>query len=224
LPSSNSFLFGKFTGTIPTEVGLLGLRPPTQSNTSKGEEEGDAGDLEHSMWATFELALGESLISGRIPSELGLIKDLVSLQLDGTNLEGTIPEELIQGCTNLYHLSLGNTALSGTLSSSFGVLSDLSVLGLENNNFRGRIPSEFAALTNLVLFMVYGNLLTGSIPDALCFENNWNHIGFSFEADCLPTTITSNNGTVTTGEPAMVCLAGCCSMCCDAGTRVCLPQ
>ncbi|XP_078430373.1 leucine-rich repeat protein 2-like isoform X1 [Wolffia australiana] len=76
---------------------------------------------------------------GKIPKELGNLKNLISMDLYGNRLEGEIPK------------SLGN-------------LKSLRFLRLNNNHLTGSIPRELASLSNLRVFDVSNNDLCGTIP------------------------------------------------------------
>ena len=86
-----------------------------------------------------ELDLSFSLLSGRIPSELGLLTNLRQLNLEGNRLTGGIPPEL-------------------------GDLGQLRRLNLRSNSLTGSIPSELGNLGNLMFLSIGDNLLIGGLP------------------------------------------------------------
>ncbi|CAB9511236.1 leucine Rich Repeat [Seminavis robusta] len=201
------FEHNELSGTIPTEVGIL--------SQQVREDNGGPG---------LNFA-GNNALSGTIPSEFGLVNHLKNLYFTDTSIEGTIPEELFLNCLDLKIIIGENCNLGGTLSTNFGLLTNLQYLRLANNNFEGSIPVEFEALTGLKEFTINGNPeLRGIIPDDMCFENVWNAQGLEFVADCAPTAITGSDGTTSMGEPFVSCPEGCCSMCCDGGTGICMEQ
>ncbi|XP_024966248.1 leucine-rich repeat protein 2-like isoform X1 [Cynara cardunculus var. scolymus] len=94
-------------------------------------------------------------IEGKIPKELGNLKNLVSMDLYGNKFEGEIPK-------------------------SFSKLKSLRFLRLNNNRLSGPIPRELTKLSNLKVFNVSHNNLCGTIPvdgpfasfPSNSFENN----------------------------------------------------
>ena len=84
---------------------------------------------------------GNSL-SGEIPTEVGLLPELLSFDA-GSNL------------------------LTGTIPSEFGLLSNMNLLWLDNNLIGGVVPE---ALSEVDFTQVYLNstLLEGSIPIGMC--------------------------------------------------------
>ncbi|CAB9510759.1 leucine Rich Repeat [Seminavis robusta] len=181
--------YNDLTGTVPSEFGLL--------TSLKGN-----------------LYLGHTHISGTLPSEIALLSTLQDIDLSSTNMQGTLPQEMYTGLTDLRAFSGNNCNFSGTISSSLGLLTSLVWLRLANNNFHGTIPSEIEELTSLMHLVVNGNQLTGTVPASLCLSAAFVEIyGAALVADCLPNQET--------GLPTIVCAADCCTSCCD-NTGVCL--
>lgn len=79
-------------------------------------------------------------LSGTIPAEIGLLSNLIDLDLGESGLRGRLPESLFQ-LTNLQSLRLQTNRLSGTLSESFSRLSKLESLFLGDNALHGPFPS-----------------------------------------------------------------------------------
>lgn len=130
-------------------------------------------------------------ISTSIDPAIGTLKYLRYLDLNGTYIFGTIPEEIGQ-CesleflsvksglvrkplpeslgllSKLEHLSITHLGgLAGTLSNSLGRLKNLETLDLSDNLFIGTIPDSIALLPNLSEIILHGNELTGTIPNFL---------------------------------------------------------
>ncbi|XP_075475565.1 BRASSINOSTEROID INSENSITIVE 1-associated receptor kinase 1-like isoform X2 [Primulina tabacum] len=78
-------------------------------------------------------------ITGRIPSELGSLTSLVSLDLYLNSLIGPIPDTL-GNLQKLRFLRLNNNSLTGEIPRSLTNITTLQVLDLSNNHLTGRIP------------------------------------------------------------------------------------
>ncbi|XP_026657899.2 LRR receptor kinase BAK1-like isoform X2 [Phoenix dactylifera] len=79
-------------------------------------------------------------ISGTIPSDLGNLTNLVSLDLYLNNFTGGIPDSLGK-LIKLRFLRLNNNSLSGPIPQSLTNITALQVLDLSNNNLSGGVPS-----------------------------------------------------------------------------------
>ena len=112
------------------------------------------------------LHLGNSLLSGQIPPELGNLTALEELILDNNQLNGEIPPEL-SNLVNLEYMSLGNNLLTGQIPAWLGNLTGLKSLYLVNNQLNGEIPHELGNLTALKRLDLRDNQLTGGIPAEL---------------------------------------------------------
>lgn len=86
------------------------------------------------------------------------------INLDGNNLDGTIPVEL-ELMSFLRKLTLPNNVLQGSIPAELGRIPNLGFLHLSNNQLSGNIPSplpgDYPFLTSL---WANSNLLSGNIP------------------------------------------------------------
>ena len=108
-----------------------------------------------------------------IPLEIGVLTQLIFLNLYGNRLIGTIPSSL-GNLTKLTELDLLMNSLTGTIPSLLGNLTQLSSLGLSFNQLNGTVPSIVGNLIKLTSLFLGDNQLTGSIPSTL--DSSCNHI------------------------------------------------
>jgi hypothetical protein len=91
----------------------------------------------------------DSRISGQVPSEIGSLSSLRTLDLGMTYVEGTIPTEIGQ-LSSLEGFSISaNRGITGTLPSEVGLLSSLESFLAPNTGLSGILPSELGLLENI---------------------------------------------------------------------------
>jgi hypothetical protein len=106
------------------------------------------------------------VVGNTIPTEIGLLTQLTSLNLFSKHLIGTIPSTL-GNLIQLTFLGLENNHLHGTIPSTFGKLVKLNHLYLQQNTLTGSIPSTLENLKQLNHLSLYRNQLTGTFSSAL---------------------------------------------------------
>ena len=114
----------------------------------------------------FTLDLANNQLSGSIPTQLGSLTNLQRLDLSGNQLTGTIPTQL-GSLTALRTLRLNNNQLSGSIPTQLGSLTGLLTLRLDNNQLSGSIPTQLGSLSSLTFLELDNNQLSGSIPTQL---------------------------------------------------------
>ena len=117
-----------------------------------------------------DLHLDQRGLQGRVPSAIGRLGELTSLNLswnvdDGRHrgLSGEIPREL-GNLTNLIVLALNNNQLSGEIPAELGHLSKLTFLALNANNFQGDLPPELGNLAQVEHLKLVESGLGGCVP------------------------------------------------------------
>ena len=105
-------------------------------------------------------------LRGPIPSELGSLSGLTSLNLRANALEGPIPAEL-GNLAGLEELWFDGNALDGAIPPELGALAVLEELWLNDNQLDGAIPPELGGLARLRSLSLSGNALDGAIPPEL---------------------------------------------------------
>ncbi|KAL0003753.1 hypothetical protein SO802_011314 [Lithocarpus litseifolius] len=119
--------------------------------------------------------LQRNKLGGRIPEEIGNLKYLVILALDGNHFCGPIPPS-IGNLSHLTTLLLNQNELSGKIPISLGSLK-LENLFLFINKLSGSVPDEIGNLSslvalhlaekNLTVLRVAGNMISGTIPNEI---------------------------------------------------------
>ncbi len=112
------------------------------------------------------ISVDNNQLIGTIPTEIGDLINLTTLQLSGNQLTGPIPPE-IGNLTNLTTLNLSNNQLLGPIPVELGNLTNLTTLYGYNNQLTGPIPPEIGDLASLNTLHLSGNQLTGTPPPEL---------------------------------------------------------
>ena len=113
-----------------------------------------------------ELDLSSNGLEGELPSELGQMTEMKSLNFYGNKLSGVIPSSVGQ-MTDLRRMYLNANQLSGSIPSELGNLPKLTRLGLSENQLTGSIPDELGNLVYLISLNLEINELSGPIPATL---------------------------------------------------------
>jgi Leucine-rich repeat (LRR) protein len=106
------------------------------------------------------------LLTGTIPSELGNLAKLKSLDISECNLHGTIPTELFR-LTSLEKLNLNTNLFTGTLPSEIGNLKHAKEIKVSRGFLNGTLPASIGSLSMIENLELYGNLISGSIPEEM---------------------------------------------------------
>ena len=137
-------------GTVPVSLGRLTrlIDLDLSNNELTGEIPGELGDL----YFLRVLNLRTNELTGEIPDELGNLRNLKVLNLHSNSLSGGIPD--LSGITGLVELYLPNNA-------------DYDVDGdkVEGTGLTGEIPTWLNGMTNMRELWLWGNSLSGSVPD-----------------------------------------------------------
>ncbi|KAL3798526.1 hypothetical protein HJC23_011830 [Cyclotella cryptica] len=125
---------------------------------------------------------------------------VVSIELVGNNLDGSIPSEFFVYFSDLMILNLADNHLRGSIPTSVGALTSLSTLELAENELTSHIPTELGKLTNLDHLFLQSNYLEGQMPHEVCALRS-NHTLTMLWVDC--------NGF----PPRVQCRTTCCTSC-----------
>lgn len=136
---------------------------------------------------------------GNIPTSLGNLTKLETLNLSYNQLSGSIPSFLFANLSRLLNLRLNNNQLTGSIPSTIGNLSNLGVLNLNANQLTGSIPAELGNISGFftAIFLNH-NQLSGQIPASIgnltslrYFEANNNQLSGSLPASLGKLAILS---------------------------------
>ncbi|XP_066398740.1 tyrosine-sulfated glycopeptide receptor 1-like [Miscanthus floridulus] len=95
------------------------------------------------------------------------LRNLATLDLEGNNLAGSIPDSIGQ-LKELEELRLVLNSMSGELPSSLGSCTNLIIIDLKFNNFSGEISKvNFSTLHNLEILDLLDNSFTGTVPESI---------------------------------------------------------
>lgn len=144
-----------------------------------------------------ELKFGGKNLKGPIPSAIGFLSEVTTIDFNNNNqqLTGTIPPSM-GNLSNLQNLTLSRSGLTGTIPVEFERLTKLVLLQMHTSNFIGPIPPNvIGKMTGLTSLELKLNQFTGPIPaDMLTHPkfNNWNatanicpqQTGFKFSNLC----------------------------------------
>ncbi|KAI3820113.1 hypothetical protein L1987_13971 [Smallanthus sonchifolius] len=155
--------FNNLEGYIPVNASKSLFRLRLGSNRLRGEipvwsSGNDAPSLAY-------LELGYSYLTGLIPPELRLYKNLSLLDLSHNNLIGSVPRDL-GDLNKLQGVQLDHNRLSGEFPSEIGGLEILVKLNMSWNLLSGSIPPSLSRLEMLTNLDLQVNNLSGQIPDS----------------------------------------------------------
>ncbi|KAH9332085.1 hypothetical protein KI387_004193, partial [Taxus chinensis] len=167
----------------------------------KGTLPSDIGSL--SDLRSLDLSYNKEL-TGQIPSSIGQLLHLDTLILIGCAFTGSIPSEL-GNLRNLTFLALNSNKLSGKIPASIGNLEQLYWLDIADNQIGGTLPVSTATspgldkLLSAKHFHFNKNQLEGMIPPGI-FNSDMQLIHVLFDSNRLTGEIPSTVGLLSTLE------------------------
>lgn len=105
-------------------------------------------------------------LTGRLPPELGSLRNLRVISLTHNSLTGSIPREMGR-LQSLESIRLGNNRITGEIPRELGDLANLENLVLSGNGMAGAIPPELGNLRKLRWLDLGQNPIAGDIPPEL---------------------------------------------------------
>ncbi|XP_058112339.1 LRR receptor-like serine/threonine-protein kinase EFR isoform X2 [Magnolia sinica] len=183
----------RFSGNIPFSVGnmsllgelylaennLQGFIPPTLGNCrnlyvlnlSQNSLHGDIPKQVFSLVSlTLSLSLDGNFLTGRLPEDVGDLKNIEEIHVARNRMSGEIPQAL-GDCLKLEHLSLEGNFFNGTIPRSLNTLKVIQILDLSDNNLSGQIPKYLEEFRFLQYLNLSFNDLDGEVPQEGVFRN-----------------------------------------------------
>ncbi|KAL5834345.1 hypothetical protein ACOSQ4_013842 [Xanthoceras sorbifolium] len=129
------------------------------------------------------LDLSNNSFEGHIPSSIGEMKGLNTLDLSSNNFSRELPKSFISGgvpvqlsnIKGLEFLDISKNRLSGSIASSIN-LSSVQHLYLQQNTLNGSISNAFFRSSTLVLLDMRDNKFSGNIPNQI--DNGLSNLNF----------------------------------------------
>ncbi|KAK2400648.1 receptor protein kinase protein ZAR1 [Trifolium repens] len=171
-----------------------------------------------------QLTLPSKSLTGYIPSELGHLTQLTTLNLSNNNFTKTIPNSLFNTTNNLIILDLSHNSLSGPLPPSFTSLKSLIHCDLSSNFLNGSLPESLTELTALTgTLNLSFNGFSGEIPASL--GNLPVEVSLDLRDNNLTGEIPQVGSLLNQGPTAFSGNPGLCgfplrNLCLDARTKV----
>lgn len=141
------------------------------------------------------IVLNDNNLRGRLPWQLTLLSNLISMDFDGNRIGGPIPRRYSQ-LSLLETLWASGNALTGTLPNDLP--SRLDSIDLGDNNLSGSLPSSWSEMSNITYIALIFNRLTGSLPTS--WQSLTSLQTLDLEGNSLDGLIPSGYGALTNLE------------------------
>jgi len=150
-------------------------------------------------------------LTGTLPTELGMMTSMTTLEVGQNNLDSSLPTELGM-MTNMREFWVYNNNLESSLPTELGLMTAMTNFRVYNNNLEGSLPTELELLTAMQTFYVFGNAgLCGPLVDVGnvgytygLLSNGHHTSGTNLENACptiAPTSTPTSSPTETTSTP-----------------------
>ena len=173
----------KLTGSIPESI--YGLDNLYIVELWSNKLSGELSEKFWSMPSLEHLAVDDNKITGQLTPAVAKAKRLRWLGVGSNLLKGTIPaeitelSELVYFSTENHPVSNGTITeaqneISGQIPDNLDKLQNLYYFLVENNYLEGNLPACLAKMPKLKCLEVYGNRLSGEIPEEVVACANWD--------------------------------------------------
>eukprot|EP00816_Leptocylindrus_hargravesii_P006207 CAMPEP_0196819544 /NCGR_PEP_ID=MMETSP1362-20130617/71050_1 /TAXON_ID=163516 /ORGANISM="Leptocylindrus danicus, Strain CCMP1856" /LENGTH=839 /DNA_ID=CAMNT_0042198083 /DNA_START=125 /DNA_END=2641 /DNA_ORIENTATION=+ len=169
--------YGILCNYVGNDETIVGIK--LNNNKLRGTLPSEIGLLTNLM--TLELRYNS--ITGSLPTEIGQMTNLRTLNVQETDIGGTIPSEigLLQNLERLLiHYDNGNSRLDGKIPSEIGLLRSLKEVMFTHTSLNGSIPSEIGQLSSLEIMYLTHNFLQGTISTEIGMLSELRHLFFAY--------------------------------------------
>ena len=200
----------KLTGEVPEEV--FSLTKLTDLFFQSNDLTGTFSDKYTQLTNLKNLYINNNKnLKGSLPTSIGQMTVLESINIAQTQFSGTIPEELGQ-CTALKNIMAwnnnlsgeipdfwdklpnvgviqfyGNPGITGPIPPTMGTLTKATGIQLKECNLTGNIPASFGGLEKCGNLQLNGNKLSGVVPAEVQSHAKWQATtGWKYEVNILP--------------------------------------
>jgi len=143
-------------------------------------------------------------LEGELPSSIGQLTYLETLELSFNKLSGSIPTE-IGNLINLKTLAFNGNYIEGNIPESIGNLSKLTQLHVSSNLLTGVLPETICNLNYLEVLNVFDNNLSGYLPSQLAYSKSLKELMVAennfIENKNFSAILLSNGASVNLTEP-----------------------
>ncbi|XP_044488622.1 leucine-rich repeat receptor-like protein kinase PXC2 [Mangifera indica] len=179
------------TGNLPFWIFKMRLQRLSLSGNRLG------GRIDYASFSSLNqglevLDLSSNVLSGEIPSNIGVLRSLLLLNMSRNYLFGSIPAS-VGALKATQILDLSKNWLNGSIPSEIGGAVSLKELRLEKNYLTGKIPTQIENCSSLTSLILSQNNLTGSFPAAIANLSNLQYVDLSFNnlTGSLPKGLTN---------------------------------
>ncbi|KAH9667849.1 hypothetical protein KPL70_021203 [Citrus sinensis] len=124
------------------------------------------------------LDLSFNWFSGSIPASIFNMSSLLSIRFTNNTLFGELPPNFCNHLSNLESLFLKSNMFHGKIPSTLSNCKRLRNISLSLNDFSGTIPKEIGNVTKLIGLYLQGNQLQGMINESSGILQNWRSYGY----------------------------------------------
>uniref|UniRef100_A0ACD6A9U1 Uncharacterized protein n=1 Tax=Avena sativa TaxID=4498 RepID=A0ACD6A9U1_AVESA len=168
--------YNKLTGGLPVQISNISnlewVHLPNNLFTEPIPE--SIGMLENLV----RLDLSGNHMLGKIPAQMGMLRSLQLLRLQSNKFSGSIPGNF-GNLSLLEYIDFSNNKLSMEIPTGLFHLDKLIELNLSHNSFAGAIPADVSGLGQIYQMDLSCNLLTGSIPETFGQLNMLTNVNLS---------------------------------------------